>query len=1435
MVKSPQDVVEEKMDDLGANKPIKRVVRDRINEKMGVRLNPRVREIEKLEDIADEAGIPKEEQKPDTGVIGRVLELFGTIEYAGAGALDEVIKDMSPEDKAKVRVGFEFLNYTPTMAGPLATGGMKNIGGALISQVKKDPIGTVGSAGKGFLKGVGQGVGGILDLVSNIPDAPGKLVNLGFRLADSPGTPATLAAQLGIHKLTGGRTADAMEKGRVIPEIIPDRLLTKGDPLDFEQIQRDLGVSKGIVASDVLPFIPKGSPIDEVVNSRMRTSIALGLITEGPFIAKGMLRNAGTVVLKKGGKTIGKRQMTRAGAAEHVARTQKALGFELTPVKGGVKVGPQNLDKAADEVKEALYKNLGDEAVPIDDLDDPELFDWLNTSEQGGMAKAEMWEAARDVADDKISKMHWDDKKVNGKKLLANRAMPRWAVDQLGEGGAYALSTLADSSNPTIRRIGEALIDSKDMADTLLNNFKASIADNELYNEAFEVHQATLANLLKNQEDEIGAIFHNLSKAERALVSRAFYEDVDALAKIKGMDAESNVNRALESTRGYFNQIARREKDYRFNSGGGIAEGRVAREAAPKQPTRTNASNLDGIDETLENAQESAQEVVEGFDVNNSRPMYFNNDADDVVDRLSGHARRADRAVDTSNIKFEGKSKYGRVSVRNDALDRLAPHVVHRQKGTKLKPITDIREVMRRFSKEHIEELMDKSWREQVVGMFNISDVGVDTRRLFRGLDHTRRFGKRILTSKEADSVDEAAKVYGKSDKKLFKKKFTKLTKAAKTDLLKKIIKEAKSEEDLIAVFDEFWEESAEAFPKFRTLAARKKYTEGGVGIVKIAGEEHRVPINIYRDLSKLPPESIINNKALGKSLKAWDAITNSFKTMVTSAALAPTAFGATAGGAYGAATAEEGERLKGAAIGAAAGAAAGAGVRPIAKAAKVRSLKKDIPKSTKSLSEAIDDAKITKEASEYAEDIVAPLFPSFHFRNFAFGNTVQSFMEAGVSVLNPRRMLKHSPDILNGKEGKIITDAGEEVSYQQLRREIGMGKPLEVDPMLGRQPTQLDIIARGDATLGQTESLGVVQEASNLFEMVGDATPFSDSALDSKVLEYVGKSKDYVRKLKTKGQNVGSKIENIGRMNLYLTKRIQGASPKEAAAAVQRALFNYASLSDVEKNVARRLVPFWTYNRKILPLVIDTMLDKPGRVLVQAKLVRSQQRDDAPVWMSQGDRITLSSDGGNLYQLDGVDLPIASLKLLDPFLYPLGIAGDPAKAIKGKEALRSNWISMMHPVAKRFAELGLDKEAFTGRDTDIPKELRVLGMMVAELPKEIKDFVGYQPRVDKKTGRIKHEFDPHKLWIVTDAFAMSRILYSPDKVFEKKTEDIQFGKFALKWLTGLSLEEVPKDEVMRLRREERIRFLNERLQRSGDIKQYGVSVKSKDKKLDQQ
>jgi len=139
--------------------------------------------------------------------------------------------------------------------------------------------------------------------------------------------------------------------------------------------------------------------------------------------------------------------------------------------------------------------------------------------------------------------------------------------------------------------------------------------------------------------------------------------------------------------------------------------------------------------------------------------------------------------------------------------------------------------------------------------------------------------------------------------------------------------------------------------------------------------------------------------------------------------------------------------------------------------------------------------------------------------------------------------------------------------------------------------------------------------------------------------------------------KNFGMATETFLRGSLGFDTLAKGGNASEAFDNIMKFHFDYEDLSDFERNVVKRVVPFYTWTRKNLPLMMEQFARRPevfNRWMSLKKEIELMSEDDeggiVPRWMQRQGAIRLpfKYEGENMMILP--DLPFkAPLELIDP------------------------------------------------------------------------------------------------------------------------------------------------------------------------------------------
>lgn len=314
---------------------------------------------------------------------------------------------------------------------------------------------------------------------------------------------------------------------------------------------------------------------------------------------------------------------------------------------------------------------------------------------------------------------------------------------------------------------------------------------------------------------------------------------------------------------------------------------------------------------------------------------------------------------------------------------------------------------------------------------------------------------------------------------------------------------------------------------------------------------------------------------------------------------------------------------------------------------------------------------------------------PGFHVRN-KFGNLFNNYLAVGQEALSPENH-KTAYDILSGKSGTFVTNGGKKIDYSKIRKYM----------------EKQGILDSGYFTEEMRKNLN----KETLFQL-GDVSlnPFNSE----KFLPY---------KL---GSKFGGIIEEQDKIINYISNLKLDKSFSESAEMVNKFLFDYSDLTIFEQNVARRIVPFYTWMRKNIPLQLEMLTEQPEVYRNLGKVIRNIEGQ-----VDEEDRI--DKDYVADYAKDWVQLPGSFTNergekeaiMLNPNL-PYDDLGALGSFSDGKE-LVSGLATKLNPFIKTPIELGLNKnlyfdneiEKYPGQLVDAPSYMNPISYMKGK-PKQV-------------------------------------------------------------------------------------------------------------------
>lgn len=303
-------------------------------------------------------------------------------------------------------------------------------------------------------------------------------------------------------------------------------------------------------------------------------------------------------------------------------------------------------------------------------------------------------------------------------------------------------------------------------------------------------------------------------------------------------------------------------------------------------------------------------------------------------------------------------------------------------------------------------------------------------------------------------------------------------------------------------------------------------------------------------------------------------------------------------------------------------------------------------------------------------------LRPGFHATNL-IGNLYNSAL-GGLS--NPLRIAQRN---VQGLASSTASPA--------LVRSLGNYDPAQINDLMRKHG--LTPVGGGDAF-----GAGELQNVATATGLASSLKKTLDPALQETTLwdRVATPWRAYSRAM----HGLGNTIEGGSKRALFYDELAKGVSPEDAILAVKDKLFDYAELTDLEKNVGRNVLPFYTWTRKNVPLQLKSLVDNPA---IPARVAHGT---DSLEDLGE-DRGTATPFGlrPEWYQKQGyLPLPVSLREGAQAYVNPYLPLADLNKipglgAMSSLEDAAGDVVSGISPVIKAPLELALNRDFFQKKE----------------------------------------------------------------------------------------------------------------------------------------
>lgn len=295
-------------------------------------------------------------------------------------------------------------------------------------------------------------------------------------------------------------------------------------------------------------------------------------------------------------------------------------------------------------------------------------------------------------------------------------------------------------------------------------------------------------------------------------------------------------------------------------------------------------------------------------------------------------------------------------------------------------------------------------------------------------------------------------------------------------------------------------------------------------------------------------------------------------------------------------------------------------------------------------------------------------------------------------------------------------------------------------------------------------------------------------------------------------GDRAAETTDAWNRYGTYLTAIRKGMHPEEARRLTDLTQVNYRpeAFTSIERNIAKRALPFYSYTRGITPYIADQVINNPAGMLGQSTRAINRASDTSgETFVPEDLRQTVAipvpeymggKPGGTLQRfLTNIDLPFADpVNLISP-----GVGTNVVdQFFDGARKTGMNLLGMTNPLIKAPLELLTNRQFYTGR--------------------ELSDAYSFleQPLAEYGAGPIGRVAEQ----IAYNIPGGSRTIGLARQIADDRTSGLEkWGKLAVNTLSGVKFKDVDQERTRRLAARN---MLNQLLEATPGVRTYeNISV----------
>lgn len=382
-----------------------------------------------------------------------------------------------------------------------------------------------------------------------------------------------------------------------------------------------------------------------------------------------------------------------------------------------------------------------------------------------------------------------------------------------------------------------------------------------------------------------------------------------------------------------------------------------------------------------------------------------------------------------------------------------------------------------------------------------------------------------------------------------------------------------------------------------------------------------------------------------------------------------------------------------------------------------------------------------------------------------SISNTIQSALVSGVrafKMLDPRvavdaafllgtrgNLSNNIPEFLNNFITRTFT--GNSGLDAVLAQRVVLSKIVGENQLMDFAKDFKLRTALGDTYTGE-EIVRLARENGIIRDIDSTGEQFSRKVAQELDNNYSVKS---VAKELSKVWNHAALVEDYSRMGLFINGLRMGKSAEESTKLVNKALFDFQrGLSGFERDVVRRIIPFYSFQRFAIPFILKETLKQPGNPATVEKFVRTMEK-----LLVTGDGLTPAEENvlnGNKdnyiisqpKMLSGFDekgrVHLNILNNLTPFDVLNLFSYNQDGSVDYRKTAEKTVLGSLTPFLKVPLEAMLGVDFFTQKTIKEASQFGNLqGSLSTLLPKYAKELLGWEDRTNLQTGKTTTFISP--------------------------------------------------------------------------------------------